>query len=63
MAQSKSYVNTIANLTLWIFAPAGFFSVVYQTVTAHPSRLVNPLNTINETIALIRTRGRGEEEW
>lgn len=57
MAQSKSYVNTIANLTLWLFAPAGFFSLVFQNLTAHPSRLVNPLASISETIRLIRTRG------
>ncbi|GEM_PF-3480691 len=56
MAQSRSYVSTLANIALWFVLPAAYVSMIAQALLAHPLPEA-PFRTIAERVRILRTRG------
>jgi hypothetical protein len=56
MAQSRSYVTTMANIALWFVLPAAYVSLIAQAALAHPLPEA-PFRSIAERVRILRTRG------
>jgi len=56
MAQSRSYVNTMANIAFWFVLPAAYVSLIAQAALAHPLPEA-PFRSIAERVRILRTRG------
>ncbi len=55
LAQGRAFLNTLATWGLWLILPLGYLSLLAQGLLAHPPLSERP----EETIARVRTRGRG----
>ncbi len=54
LAQGRAFVETLATWALWLILPLGYFSLLAQTLLAHPPLTARP----DEIITAVRTRGQ-----